>query len=76
MNEEDSIIFTKSFWVATLVRAIRTFAQGMIGSIGPNVLGITEIDFVQAASIGAGAAIVSIIMAVAWPGGVPEGQGR
>lgn len=73
MNE-DKIIFTKAFWVATLTRSVRTFAQGMVGAIGTGTIGITDINFPQAISIGAGAAIVSILMALAWPNGVPEGK--
>ena len=57
------------FWKATGIRAIRTFAQGMLGAIGTTAIGVTEVDWVGAASIGATAAIVSVLMAFA---GLPE----
>lgn len=57
------------FWKATGIRAVRTFAQGMLGAIGTTAIGVTEVDWVGAASIGATAAIVSVLMAFA---GLPE----
>jgi hypothetical protein len=60
----------KEFWIATGKRAVRTFAQGMLGAIGTTGLGVTQVDWIGAASIGATAAIISVLMAVA--GGLPE----
>lgn len=71
---DDSIIFTKEFWKATVTRAVRTFAQGMLGAIGTGVVGIIDVNWLQAASLGAGSAVVSVIMSVAWPDGVPEAK--
>jgi hypothetical protein len=59
------------FWKAVGVRAVRTFAQGMLGALGTTAVGVTEIDWVGAASIGATAAIVSVLMAL---GGLPEAE--
>ena len=59
----------KGFWTAAGIRALRTFAQGMIGAIGTSAVGVTQVDWLGAASIGLTAAIVSILMALA---GLPE----
>jgi len=62
------------FVKAVAIRAIRTFAQGMLGALGTTVAGVTEVDWLGAASIGATAAIISVLMAVA--GGLPEANGE
>jgi len=59
------------YWKAVGIRAVRTFAQGMLGALGTTAVGVTEIDWVGAASIGATAAIVSVLMAL---GGLPEAE--
>jgi uncharacterized membrane protein YuzA (DUF378 family) len=41
----------------------------MLGAIGTTAIGVTEVDWVGAASIGATAAIISVLMAFA---GLPE----
>lgn len=71
---EDSSIFTREFWVATGTRAVRTFAQGMIGAIGTGAVtpNVVQVDWAGAACVGLGAAIVSVIMSVAYPQGLPE----
>jgi hypothetical protein len=70
----DSEIFTVEFWKATGTRALRTFAQGMLGAIGtgavaPNIL---SVDWTSAICIGLGASVVSVMMAVAYPNGIKE----
>jgi len=62
------------FVKAVAIRAIRTFAQGMLGALGSTVVGVAEVDWLGAASIGATAAIISVLMAVA--GGLPEAGGE
>lgn len=59
----------KEFWQAAGIRAIRTFAEGMLGALGSNIVGITQMDWIGAASIGASAAVVSILFALK---GLPE----
>ena len=59
----------KEFWQAAGIRAIRTFAEGMLGALGSNIVGITQMDWIRAASIGASAAVVSILFALK---GLPE----
>lgn len=58
---------------AALIRAARTFAEGMLGAIGTTAVGITQVDWVGAASVGATAAAISLLMAAAT--GLPEVDG-
>ena len=55
---------------ADAIRALRTFAEGMLGVIGTTAVGITQVDWVGAASVGTTAAIISILIAIAT--GLPE----
>lgn len=73
MND-DAVIFTKEFWKATGIRAIRTFAQGMLGVVATSAAApsIVSVDWLGAMSIGAASAIVSVIMSVAYPTGLKE----
>ncbi len=57
------------FWKAVAIRAIRTFAEGMLGALGTTVAGVTEMDWIGAASVGASAAIISVLIALK---GLPE----
>lgn len=57
-------------WIkATLIRAIATFAEAILGVIGTNIIGINEINWVGALSIGATAFVLTILRALA---GLPE----
>lgn len=58
------VLVSKDFWDDALVRGIRTFFQAALAFVGVNVVAITEIDYVGAASIGAGAALISIAQSV------------
>ena len=63
----------KAFAQAVGARAVRTFAEGMLGAIGTTVIGVTQVDWLGAASVGATAAIVSVLIALAT--GLPEADG-
>lgn len=63
----------KEFVRAAAIRALRTFAEGMLGVIGTTAVGITQVDWLGAASVGATAAIISVLIAVAT--GLPEVDG-
>src|SRR6056297_2453665 len=58
------VLVSKDFWDDALVRGIRTFFQAALVFIGVNVVAITEIDYVGAASIGGGAALISLAQSV------------
>lgn len=60
----------KEFVRAAAIRALRTFAEGMLGVVGTTAVGITQVDWLGAASVGATAAVISALIAVAT--GLPE----
>lgn len=60
----------REFVRAAAIRALRTFAEGMLGVIGTTAVGITQVDWLGAASVGATAAAVSVLIAIAT--GLPE----
>ena len=53
------------FWEAALIRAIKTFAQAMLAVVGTDAVGITDVDWVAAAEVGALAAVLSLLTSVA-----------
>lgn len=57
------------FWLAALVRALRTLAQTALATIGTSAL-IEEVDWRVAASASVLAAVLSILTSVA--AGLPE----
>lgn len=61
-------IFTKEWFEAALVRAIKTFAQTMLGSITLG-LAVKEVDWMFALSVSTVSAIYSILTSIA---GIPE----
>lgn len=63
----------REFARAVGIRAVRTFAEGMLGALGTTAIGVTQVDWLGAASVGATAAIVSVLIALAT--GLPEVEG-
>ena len=61
-------IFTKEWWIAAGIRALRTFAQVAIASIGTAAI-LSEVDWKYVLSASALAAILSLLMSLA---GLPE----
>lgn len=64
----------KAFWLATLERAIRTFAQVLVGSLGLDTLGLVNANWGEGLALGAGSAVLAVLTAVATSGGT-EGPG-
>lgn len=52
------------FWQAALIRAIKTFAQVVLAVVGTDAVGITDVDWVAAAEVGALAAVLSLLTSV------------
>lgn len=63
-------IMNKDFWIATLVRAIKTFAQAMVAQIGAGSIGILAFDWGTALSVSAMAFVLSVFTSIA--AGLPE----
>jgi hypothetical protein len=59
-----SVLISKDFWDDALLRGVRTFFQAALAFIGVNIISVTEIDYVGAASIGAGAALISVAQSI------------
>ena len=63
---------SKEYWVAWLkaagLRAVRTFAQALVGAIGASVF-LDEVRWIQALSAAALASVLSILMSIS---GLPE----
>ncbi|MCY0919596.1 MULTISPECIES: holin [unclassified Streptomyces] len=67
-------MLTLLFWKATAERAVRTAAQGVLASITADQLGILDVNWGQAGSIGGLAAVLAVLTAIATSGGA-EGPG-
>jgi hypothetical protein len=61
-------MWTKQFWVDSAERAIRTFAQALVAILGAGAVNILTIDWIQALSVAAGAALLSVLTSVASSG--------
>jgi hypothetical protein len=63
-------LFTLEFWKATLVRAIRTFAESALAYIGTGVVFVHELNFLYVLSAGGMGFLTAVLLALAT--GVPE----
>ena len=63
-------MFTLEFWKATLVRAIRTFAESMLAYIGTGAIVLQDINWLAALSAGGLGFVIAVLMALAT--GIPE----
>ena len=63
-------MFTKEFWKATLVRAIRTFAEAMLAYIGTGAVLLKDVDWLAALSAGGMGFVIAVLLAVST--GIPE----
>ncbi|AAB18723.1 Holin [Lactococcus cremoris] len=59
----------KTFFKDMAERAIKTFAQAMIGALGAGATGLIGVDWLQALSIAGFATVVSILTSLA--SGIP-----
>lgn len=62
-------MFTKEFWKAALVRAIRTFAESSLAYIGTGAVVLGDVNWLATLSAGAFGFVCSILLALA---GLPE----
>jgi hypothetical protein len=68
-------MFTLLFWRATVERAVRTFAQASVAALGAGAVGLVDMPWLDAASIGGGAAVLAVLTAVAAARSGPDGPG-
>lgn len=59
----------KEFWIAALIRALRTLAQTAVATIGTSAL-LSEVNWIAVASASVLAAVLSILTSIAT--GLPE----
>ena len=57
-------MFTITFWKDAAERAIRTAAQALLALWATDVAGVLAVDWVQAGSVAALAALTSILMSI------------
>ena len=61
-------MYTLTFWKDAAERAIRTAAQALLALWATDVSGVLAVDWVQAGSVSALAALMSLLMSVAASG--------
>jgi hypothetical protein len=59
-----TILASRRFWEQTGVRLVRTFAQAAGGTLGASATGALSADWKQAMTVGAGAAIIALLMSL------------
>lgn len=59
----------KQWLIASLIRAVRTFAQTLITLIGSDYINIVDLDWLKILGIAGTTALVSILMSIT---GLPE----
>lgn len=65
---------TGAFWKATLERMIRTFAQAVLGVAGADGLGLLDVNWGDAFSVGGLAAVLALLTGIVTSGGT-QGPG-
>jgi hypothetical protein len=63
----------KSWIKAALNRAVRTFSQTCVSMLGGEMMGILEVDWLAIITVGATAAVASILTSLA---GLPEVESK
>ncbi|WP_271437740.1 holin [Micrococcus luteus] len=73
-----SIYTTPDFWRGAAERAIKTFAQALLGVLTGGASGLLDVDWVAALSVAALATVVSLLTSLATPdftAGAPADDG-
>lgn len=58
-------LWSKAFWSYAGERAIKTFAQTALATLGGGSVGLLSVDWLGVASVAGGAAVLSILTSVA-----------
>lgn len=59
------MIVTPEFWIATLERTVKTFAQSLVAAIGTDASGLLDVNWTAALSIAGLAAVLSVLTSIA-----------
>ena len=73
-----SIYTTPEFWQGAGERAVKTFAQALLGVLMSGATGLLDVDWVAALSVAALATVVSLLTSLATPdftAGAPTDDG-
>lgn len=62
------MMWGREFWRATAERVVRTFAQTELGLLGGDGLGIVDVAWLHALSVGGLAAVVALLTSVVTAG--------
>lgn len=57
-------IWSRAFWAAASERAIWTFAQSALATIGVGAVGFGDVNWIAVASVGGVAAVVSVLKSI------------
>lgn len=57
-------ILSREFWAYAGERAIKTFAQTALATLGGGTIGVLDVDWVGVGSVSAGAAILSLLTSI------------
>ncbi|MBT2401148.1 holin [Streptomyces sp. ISL-100] len=60
---------TAAFWKATAERMVRTFAQSVLGVISADGLGLLDVEWDAALSVGGLASVLALLTAIVTSGG-------
>lgn len=60
-----SFLTEKVFWIDTIERSVKTFAQAAVAVLTSNVVGLLDVDFVTLASVSGLAAVISMLTSIA-----------
>ncbi|MEV7422885.1 holin [Streptomyces sp. NPDC091212] len=66
---------TTAFWRATFERIVRTVAQAILALISADGLGLLDVDWGAAFSVGGLAGVYALLTAIVTSGGATEGPG-
>lgn len=59
------MLWSRSFWVDATERAVKTFAQSALATLGVGATDIMSVNWMGVLSVGAGAAVVSVLTSIA-----------